>query len=73
MITSTSSETFDLYRWGASIAFEVPLEEVTPLQRGIFKEHCVLINYDPTTTKENIRARIRAAAEQMRRQRKELQ
>lgn len=64
----TEPETTDLYRWGASIAFGLPVEEVTLAQRWSFKQRAFLIIYDRTTTRENIQERIRTAAKQMRAQ-----
>jgi len=59
----------DIYYEGASIAFEVPLEQVTKQQRQAFKEQFFMFAYSRGTTKENVRELIKAVAEGMRAQR----
>ncbi len=58
----------DIYREGASIAFEVPLDQVTRQQRQIFKERFFLFTYSRGTNKENVRELVKAVAEMMRAQ-----
>jgi hypothetical protein len=69
-MAETETETgTDIYYEGASIAFEVPIEQVTRQQRQAFKEQFFMIAYSHGTTKENVRALVKAVAEGMRAQR----
>jgi len=63
-----ADQELDLYVEGASIAFDVPLDQVTRTQRAIVKEHCFWIVYSRLTTRENVRALVGAVAEGLRRQ-----
>ena len=58
-------DTTDIYREGASIAFEVPYDQVTKHQRAVFKERFFPFTYRRGMNKENVRALVKAVAEQM--------
>lgn len=61
-----TDDNIDIYQEGASIAFEVPYDQVTKTQRGVFKERFFVFVYRQGTNSENIRALARAVAEAMR-------
>lgn len=73
MKPATNNDTIDIYREGAAIAFDVSYDQVTSVQRQLFKEHAFLITYARSTSKDNIRALLKVVAEAMRaaRQRQE--
>lgn len=56
----------DIFREGASIAFDVPYNQVTSSQRAIFKERFDLFACGFATDRENMRAQVRRVATMMR-------
>jgi len=64
----TDSEEKDIYQEGASIAFKIPYDQVTRLQRTLFKERFFLFVYAVyrrQTTREDVQYLIKAVAERM--------
>ena len=57
--------TIDIYQEGASIAFDVPYDQVTKQQRAVFKVRFFPYMYRRGTNKENVRALVKAVAEGM--------
>jgi hypothetical protein len=59
----------DIYQEGASIAFEVPLDQVMKWQRHAFKEQFYLFTYCRGMDEKTLKALIRSIAEGMRKTR----
>jgi hypothetical protein len=67
-LTSPPTASTDIYREGAAIAFEVPLDQVTRVQRQLFKERFFLLVYDRRTTAANVGELVKAVGLQLRAQ-----